>query len=270
MKILTTPWKDDFLELVHQSKKSIKITSPFVKSNICDELINAKSSSSKVELITSFKLNSIYSGYLDISAIENIIDNNGTVKNFSKLHSKIYLFDDTKAIITSGNLTYGGMLKNFEYGIYLDEKSIVNTIVDDFTSLSKNREIGIVKKEHLKIVKNILGKIPKVVSQKLPIFDIETPEENSDIIETSIEPIISSLSAWKLEIFKCINSISKPIFTLNDINEFEDHLQKVFPTNHRIKDKIRQQLQFLRDLGLIEFLGNGRYKKLWKEDSILI
>ncbi|WP_461207931.1 hypothetical protein [Clostridium sp. DL1XJH146] len=29
-----------------------------------------------------------------------------------------------------------------------------------------------------------------------------------------------------------------------------------------MKAKIRQQLQILRDNGIIEFLGNGRYKKL--------
>ncbi|HPK08928.1 MAG TPA: phospholipase D-like domain-containing protein [Saprospiraceae bacterium] len=137
MKILTTPWKDDFLELVHQSKKSIKITSPFVKQDICEELINAKNNSSKVELITSFKLMSIYSGSLDISAIENIISNNGTVKNFPKLHSKIYLFDDCKAIISSGNLTYGGLMKNYEYGIYLEDKNILQKISSDLMTYPK-------------------------------------------------------------------------------------------------------------------------------------
>ena len=29
-----------------------------------------------------------------------------------------------------------------------------------------------------------------------------------------------------------------------------------------IKEKIRQQLQVLRDKGLIEFLGNGHYRKV--------
>ena len=32
--------------------------------------------------------------------------------------------------------------------------------------------------------------------------------------------------------------------------------------NNFIKDKIRQQLQLLRDRGLIEFKGNGNYKKI--------
>src|ERR1043165_2908364 len=105
MRIITTPWKDSFLELIRQSRRSIKITSPFVKNDICKELISAKKSTTRIELITSFKLMSIYSGSLDIPAIESIINNNGIVKNFSKLHSEIYLFDDSKAIITSGNLT---------------------------------------------------------------------------------------------------------------------------------------------------------------------
>ena len=36
-------------------------------------------------------------------------------------------------------------------------------------------------------------------------------------------------------------------------------LQKKYPWNHNIRPKIRQQLQVLRDRGLISFLGNGQY-----------
>jgi hypothetical protein len=42
MKVLTTPWKYDFLELVSISRKSIKITSRFVKNDICKEMLNVK------------------------------------------------------------------------------------------------------------------------------------------------------------------------------------------------------------------------------------
>ncbi|MDE6208416.1 MAG: hypothetical protein K2M73_01940 [Lachnospiraceae bacterium] len=31
---------------------------------------------------------------------------------------------------------------------------------------------------------------------------------------------------------------------------------------HSIEAKIRQQLQFLRDIGFIEFLGIGQYRKI--------
>lgn len=82
MKILTTPWKDELLELVAVSEKSIKITSPFVKENICLELVNVKKPNTEIELLTSFKLPSIYSGSLDLSALELIMSNNGKVKTF--------------------------------------------------------------------------------------------------------------------------------------------------------------------------------------------
>lgn len=265
MKIITTPWKDDLLKLVHQSKKFIKITSPFLKENVCSELLKAKNNSAKIELITSFKLMNIHSGFLDLAAIENILDNNGVVKNYPKLHSKIYLFDDTNAVITSGNLTNGGLLNNFEYGVFIDEKSIVQQITSDFNSLSKNKNTGIIKRSDLFTVKNILDKIPKAPSIKIPNYQIETPEENFDIIETPYENISSSLNGWKLDVFNCLNTISKQYFTLKEMYSYERTLQKLHPGNNNIKDKIRQQLQNLRDVGLIEFLGSGKYKKLWKQ-----
>ena len=32
------------------------------------------------------------------------------------------------------------------------------------------------------------------------------------------------------------------------------------PANHNVKAKVRQQLQFLRDKGVIEFMGRGQYR----------
>jgi len=37
-------------------------------------------------------------------------------------------------------------------------------------------------------------------------------------------------------------------------------LQELHPANRHVRDKIRQQLQVLRDLGFVEFLGGGRYR----------
>ena len=61
---------------------------------------------------------------------------------------------------------------------------------------------------------------------------------------------------------KCLDWISTDEFTLNDMYSFEKYLKLIYPKNNHIKDKIRQQLQILRDQGIIEFLGRGRYRKL--------
>lgn len=40
---------------------------------------------------------------------------------------------------------------------------------------------------------------------------------------------------------------------------FEKTLQAKHPENNFVKDKIRQQLQYLRDKGYLTFKGQGRY-----------
>lgn len=39
-------------------------------------------------------------------------------------------------------------------------------------------------------------------------------------------------------------------------------VQRRFPHNRHSREKLRQQMQRLRDLGLVLFLGKGRYERL--------
>ena len=64
---------------------------------------------------------------------------------------------------------------------------------------------------------------------------------------------------WALEILRIIESLNVREFTLQRIYDFETHLKQQFPRNNFIRAKIRQQLQVLRDAGLIVFEGRGRY-----------
>ena len=65
---------------------------------------------------------------------------------------------------------------------------------------------------------------------------------------------------WLLAIMKCIDQLPKE-FTLSQIYEFENKLSIQFPQNNHIKDKIRQQLQILRDQNMIKFIGRDLCKK---------
>lgn len=68
---------------------------------------------------------------------------------------------------------------------------------------------------------------------------------------------------WILDILNCVNKIEDKVFTLEQMYGFVDILALKHPENHHIKDKIRQQLQVLRDNGIIEFLGRGSYRKIY-------
>lgn len=67
---------------------------------------------------------------------------------------------------------------------------------------------------------------------------------------------------WILDVMNCVDTIKKDSFSLKDMYQFEEVLKLKYPDNNFIKDKIRQQLQYLRDKGLIEFKGRGNYKKI--------
>ena len=65
---------------------------------------------------------------------------------------------------------------------------------------------------------------------------------------------------WLFDISLCIDQLKKREFTLDEVYAFEPVLKAKHPANNNIKAKIRQQLQFLREKNILEFMGSGRYK----------
>lgn len=68
------------------------------------------------------------------------------------------------------------------------------------------------------------------------------------------------LKGWILDIMNCIDKLNKKEFLLSEIYSFEGELSLKYPKNQHIKDKIRQQLQFLRDKGYLKFIAQGKYR----------
>jgi len=67
---------------------------------------------------------------------------------------------------------------------------------------------------------------------------------------------------WFLDVLNCVQSLGKPRFSLGEAYDFEDRLSSLHPENRNIKPKIRQQLQVLRDRGLLRFVLKGEYELL--------
>lgn len=104
-----------------------------------------------------------------------------------------------------------------------------------------------------------LGKIFLVEKSKIINPELVQQAFNKTIFlrEKSMES-----KGWILDILNCIEKIPTKEFSLKDVYNFENELKVKYPHNNHVKDKIRQQLQFLRDKGLIEFNGRGNYKKV--------
>ena len=65
-----------------------------------------------------------------------------------------------------------------------------------------------------------------------------------------------------MDVLKCVERIPNADFGTDDIYSFADELQLKHPDNNYVKEKIRQQLQYLRDKGFLKFVSRGRYKKI--------
>jgi len=72
----------------------------------------------------------------------------------------------------------------------------------------------------------------------------------------------ASVRGWTLDILRCLDTLKKQEFSLDEVYSFDQLLSERYPENNHIRDKIRQQLQILRNKGYLEFLGNGKYKKV--------
>jgi hypothetical protein len=63
-------------------------------------------------------------------------------------------------------------------------------------------------------------------------------------------------------------ALNEKEFALQDVYAFAAQLQELHPGNRHVPDKIRQQLQVLRNLGFVEFLGHGRYRGGWAAPGV--
>jgi len=69
-----------------------------------------------------------------------------------------------------------------------------------------------------------------------------------------------TVRGWLLDTMRTIEKLGKREFTLDDIYVFEKEFSKLHPGNRHVKDKIRQQLQILRDKDYLDFVSRGCYR----------
>lgn len=67
---------------------------------------------------------------------------------------------------------------------------------------------------------------------------------------------------WTIDVLRYIERIHQAEFSLEQIYQFEVELAAQHPGNNFVRDKIRQQLQVLRDKGFVEFVSRGKYRLL--------
>ena len=102
------------------------------------------------------------------------------------------------------------------------------------------------------------AKIPIILNGvTMPVADVISKYKRVYSLQTkSMES-----RGWLVDTLHLVERLEET-FTLKQMYDFCDELKIKHPNNNHINDKIRQQLQYLRDKGFVEFKGNGVYKRI--------
>ncbi len=103
------------------------------------------------------------------------------------------------------------------------------------------------------------GRIPLIESGVL--VDREKARERFRKFQR-LREVPLGLRGWTTLTLKTIRGLGCSEFSLGEVYARESEFTARYPGNRNVRAKIRQRLQVLRDLGLLEFRGLGQYRLL--------
>lgn len=146
MDYVFTPWKSQLLEDLQRAKQHVLLVSPFIKSSIARDIYRTLASQDvTVHTISRFSKSEFLSGASDIDAhyiLFGLGDKETRAKHqlrsLSHLHAKIFVIDWEIAYVGSSNLTFSGLLRNYEGTVRLVGKEQVAPLRERFEKLWQN------------------------------------------------------------------------------------------------------------------------------------
>lgn len=135
-------WQNRFVDVVRSASNDLLLCSPYISRYGCDVVLTGLSQECKdsgcVTVVTDLSPEAICQGSTDPGAIGLVGDHvrNLQVRHLPRLHAKVYVADAKMAIVTSGNLTAGGLRQNYEYGVHLFDPGAVGRIRGDVYAIA--------------------------------------------------------------------------------------------------------------------------------------
>lgn len=138
--------------LFEESTDSIRIISPFLSRKMADLLCNAANNGVDCSFITRFYLQDFLDGSNSLDGLQDMMDAGVKLYALIGLHTKLYLFDETDAIVGSANFTEGGLIRNIELSIHLNDEPAIDSLhdyYDDIVSEIEKADEGIITQDML-------------------------------------------------------------------------------------------------------------------------
>ena len=132
-RLVDEQWDKQFAQASRKGTDSLRIICPYIKEGALNRLLRRKPR--EIQVITRFNLTDFATGVSDIIALRRLLDAGATIRGVKNLHAKLYLFGESRAIITSANLTEAAMRRNHELGTVSDDVTLMKKCHAYFESL---------------------------------------------------------------------------------------------------------------------------------------
>ena len=136
MTSIKSPWTIRFDEFAGSIRESAIIAAPYITRQPVERLarkLRSRRGSVQLNLLTNLYADSLIDGSLDIGALAWLCQQipGTTIRHLRYLHAKAYVADGHTAIVTSANLTNGGLYRNYELGVAVTDPDGVRDIAED-------------------------------------------------------------------------------------------------------------------------------------------
>ena len=136
LESLKSPWAVAFDGFAGSIRESAIIAAPYITRQPVERLagkLRSRRASVRVDVLTNLHADSVIDGSLDIGALAWLCEQipGTTVRHLRYLHAKAYVADEHTAIVTSANLTNGGLRRNHELGVAITDPAGVKDIAED-------------------------------------------------------------------------------------------------------------------------------------------
>lgn len=215
-------------------------------------------------LLTRADLRDFAAGASDIDALCDLARQGTIVRSISGLHAKAYVVDDTRALVTSANATNGGMRRNWECGISITDTPSIRELVSLLSSGFRSpQEPDVWSLDELESLREPVGILSKQLRQLRQVWNgKDVPIGGIKLRRREKQRFLTGFIGWTRLVLEAVLSQSQDSFSLDEVFATCTPLFVArFPHNRHPRAKVRQQLQRLRALGLVEFLGAARYRR---------
>ncbi len=283
MELVKSPIEPTLQTLLQEASREILIASPFINTEgvkLIEKKIEKKNEM-QIFILTNLSAQNIISNVTQPKAVLKLCEGFKTASIFSlhRLHAKIYVIDERVSLITSANLTQGGLKENYEYGVLIKDEEMARQIKSDLIAyrrlanqislellkeiaeenigiqeLKSKHETTVEKYEHTKA----LRKAEKQLNEKLLANRVQYGQSINEIFSETILYLLSKYkSLTTRELHRYIKEIHPDIC--------DDKIDRVI-NGQRFgklwKHSVRNAQRFLKDSGKIENKGEGR-KTVW-------